>query len=100
MSIPLNAINSVKHHAAHKTSCFKYSIPYTRLLFKKTMSFAFRLIAIFALISIAYGNKAADKKKTESVKQGKSINLHYFAFLPKIFDIDVRRSQQNENKMF
>ena len=41
------------------------------LLFEKTMNFAFRLITIFALIPIAYGNKAADKKKTESVKQGK-----------------------------
>ena len=35
------------------------------------MSFAFTLIAIFALISIAYGNKAVDKKKKESERQGK-----------------------------
>ena len=47
------------------------------------MSFAFRLIVIFAMISIAYGNEAADTKKTESVKQGKLINLYHFVFLPK-----------------
>ena len=35
------------------------------------MSFAFTLLAIFALISIAYGNKALDEKKKESVNQGK-----------------------------
>ena len=35
------------------------------------MSFDFTLIAIFALISIAYGNKALDEKKKESVNQGK-----------------------------
>ena len=54
------------------------------------MNFAFRLIVIFALISIAYGNKAADKKKTEYVKQGKLINLYYFVFL--IFNINVHSS--------
>ena len=50
---------------------FDILIPYTRILFKKTMSFDFTLIAIFALISIAYGNKALDEKKKESVNQGK-----------------------------
>ena len=35
------------------------------------MSLAFTLIAIFALISIAYGNKAVDEKKKESARQGK-----------------------------
>ena len=35
------------------------------------MSFAFILITIYSLISIAYGNKAADEKKKESVIQGK-----------------------------
>ena len=44
------------------------------------MSFAFTFIAIFALILIAYGNKAADEKKKESVVQGKQINLWYFVF--------------------
>jgi len=35
------------------------------------MSFDFILIAIFALISITYGNKAEEEKKKESVRQGK-----------------------------
>ena len=68
----LNAINSVKHHAAHKTAWFRYSnYTYKNTLFKKAMSFAFNLIAILSLISIAYGNKAADEMKKESVIQGK-----------------------------
>ena len=45
------------------------------------MSVAFLSIAIFALISITYGNKAADDTKKESVRQGKSINLFYCVFL-------------------
>ena len=47
------------------------------------MRFAFISIAIFALISIAHGNKAADEKKKESVIQGKQISLYYFEFLSK-----------------
>ena len=39
--------------------------------FSKTMNFDFTLIAIFTLMSIAYGNKAVDEKKKESVRQGK-----------------------------
>ena len=50
---------------------FDSLIAYTTVLFEKTMNFAITLIAISALISIAYGNKAADEKKKESVKQGK-----------------------------
>ena len=51
---------------------FDIIIPYTRkIYFKKTMSFAFILITIFTLISIAYGNTSVDEKKTESVRQGK-----------------------------
>ena len=51
---------------------FDILIPYTRMnFFLKTMNFAFTLIAIFALISTAYGNKTEDEKKKESVKQGK-----------------------------
>ena len=34
------------------------------------MSIAFTLIAVFALISIAYGNTAVDEKKKESARQG------------------------------
>ena len=45
------------------------------------MRFAFIAIAIFALISFTYGNKAADDTKKESVRQGKSINLFYCVFL-------------------
>ena len=47
------------------------------------MRFAFTFIVIFALISIAHGNKAADEKKKESVIQGKQISLYNFVFLPK-----------------
>ena len=72
MSMSLNAKNSVKHHAVHKTAWFRYSNDiYKNTLFKKAMSFAFILITIFSLISIAYGNKVADEKKKESVIQGK-----------------------------
>ena len=85
MSMSLNAINSVKHRAEYKKLDFDILIPYTKILFsKKSMSFAFTLIAIFALISMAYGNKAADEKKKESVIQGKQINLYNFVFLPNI----------------
>ena len=45
------------------------------------MSLSFISIAIFALISITYGNKAADDTKEESVRQGKSMNLFYCVFL-------------------
>ena len=44
------------------------------------MSLAYTLIVIFALISIAKGNKAADEKKKESVRQGKQIIPYYFVF--------------------
>ena len=54
-----------------KLLVFDNIMPYTTVLFEKTMNFALTLIAISALISIAYGNKAADEKKKESVKQGK-----------------------------
>ena len=47
------------------------------------MRLAFTLIAIFALISIVYGNKVADGKKKEYVTQGKQINLYYLVLLPK-----------------
>ena len=47
------------------------------------MRFACTLIAIFAFMLIAYGNKAANEKKKESAIQGKQINLYYFVFLPK-----------------
>ena len=51
---------------------FDILIPYTRMIvLKNTMSFDFTLIAVFALISIAYGNTAIDEKKKESVRQGK-----------------------------
>ena len=53
------------------------------------MSFACTLIAIFAFMLIAYGDKAANEKKKESAIQGKQINLYYFVFLPKIFNINV-----------
>ena len=55
------------------------------------MSVAFISIAIFALISITYGNKAADDTKKESVRQGKSINLFYCVFLPMIFKVNEQR---------
>ena len=72
MSMSLNAINSVKHRAEYKKLDFDILIPYTRILFyKKTMRLAFTSIAIFALISIAYGNTAVDEKKKESARQGK-----------------------------
>ena len=51
---------------------FDILIPYTRMnFFSKTMNFDFTLIAIFTLMSIAYGNKAVDEKKKESVREGK-----------------------------
>ena len=72
MLMSLNAMNSVKHQAAHKTAWFRYSNDiYKNTLLKNVMSFAFILIAISLLLSIAYGNKAADEKKKESVIQGK-----------------------------
>ena len=72
MSMSLNAINSVKLHSAHKPAWFRYSNDiYKNTLLRKAMSFAFILITIYSLISIAYGNKAADEKKKESVIQGK-----------------------------
>ena len=46
------------------------------------MRLAFTSIAIFALISIVYGNKVADGKKKEYVIQGKQINLYYLVLLP------------------
>ena len=61
---------------------FDILIPYTRMIvLKNTMSFAFTLIAVFALISIAYGKTAIDEKKKESVRQGKYIRLFYCVFL-------------------
>ena len=72
MPMSLNAINRVKHRAAHKTAWFPYSNSiYKNDLLKKTMRFAFTLIAFFSLISIAYGNSAVDEKKKESGRQGK-----------------------------
>ena len=53
------------------------------------MSLAYTLIVIFALISIAKGNKAADEKKKESVRQGKQIIPYYFVFPRKIFSVNV-----------
>ena len=46
------------------------------------MSAAIISIVLFASISFTYGNKAADDTKKESVRQGKSSNLFYCAFLP------------------
>ena len=68
----LNAINRVNIVLRIKVLDFDILIPYTRIIFfEKTMNFVFTLIAIFALMSIAYGNTAVDEKKKESVRQGK-----------------------------
>ena len=60
------------------------------------MSVAFISIAIFALISITYGNKAADDTKKESVRQGKSINLFYCVFL--IFQMVYSKLMNKDRK--
>ena len=80
--MPLNGINSVKILLRIELLDIDILIQHATILFLKIMSVAFISIAIFALMSIARGNKAADDTKKESVRQGKSINLFYCVFLP------------------
>ena len=66
------------------------------------MRFAFISIAIYALISFTYGNKAADDTKKESVKQGKSIiySIVYFFKWPLYLTLINKDRNETKSKCF